>query len=105
MKTIPIQETDLDFDYGTFDSAAFTKAALSSWQSLAAVIDHALLKPDATRKQIEQLCSEAAHYRFACAMVNPVWASLAVRALSGTGIPTGVVVGFPFGASLVSTLK
>jgi deoxyribose-phosphate aldolase len=105
MKTIPIQETDLEFDYGTFDSAAFTATALSSRQSLAAVIDHALLKPEATRKQIEDLCAEAAHYRFACAMVNPVWASLAVRVLAGTGIPTGVVVGFPFGASLVSTLK
>lgn len=105
MKTIPIQETDLEFDYGTFDSAAFTATTLSSWQSLAAVIDHAQLKPDATRKQIEDLCAEAARYRFACAMVNPVWASLAVRVLAGTGIPTGVVVGFPFGAALVSTLK
>ncbi len=105
MKTIPIQETDLEFDYGTFDSAAFTATTLSSWQSLAGVIDHALLKPDATRKQIEELCAEAARYHFACAMVNPVWASLAVRVLAGTGIPTGVVVGFPFGAALVSTLK
>jgi deoxyribose-phosphate aldolase len=105
MKTIPIQEVDLDFDFGTFDSAAFTANALSNWQSLAAIIDHALLKPDATRKQIENLCAEAARYRFACAMVNPVWASLAVGQLAGTGIHTGAVVGFPFGASLVSTLR
>jgi deoxyribose-phosphate aldolase len=38
-------------------------------------------------------------------MVNPVWASTAVRALSGSGIPVGVVIGFPLGASLVSTLR
>ena len=56
----------------------FTAKALASWQSLAAVIDHTLLKPDATRKQVETLCDEAVRYRFACVMVNPVWASTAV---------------------------
>jgi len=44
-------------------------------------------------------------YRFACAMVNPVWVPTAVSALSGSGIPVGVVIGFPLGASLVSTLR
>ncbi len=100
-----IQEPDLEFDHGTFDSAAFTAQTLSSWQSLASVIDHTLLKPDATREQIENLCDEALRYHFACAMVNPVWVSTAVNVLSGTGIPVGVVVGFPLGASLVSTLR
>jgi deoxyribose-phosphate aldolase len=103
--TTPIQETDLEFDNGSFDSAAFAAHALSSWQTLAAVIDHTLLKPDATREQVENLCNEAIRYRFACAMVNPVWASTAVGVLSGTGIPVGVVIGFPLGASLVSTLR
>jgi deoxyribose-phosphate aldolase len=101
----PIRDEDLDFDHGTFDSAAFTKQALSSWQSLAQVIDHTILKPEATREQIESLCDEAIRYRFACAMVNPMWVPTAVEILSGTGIPVGVVVGFPFGASLVSTLR
>ena len=101
----PIQEPDLEFDHGSFDSAAFTAQALSSWQSLARVIDHTLLKPDATREQIENLCDEALRYRFACAMVNPIWVSTAVSVLSGTGIPVGVVIGFPLGASLVSTLR
>jgi deoxyribose-phosphate aldolase len=104
MKPPPIQDSDLDFDYGTFDSAAFTAAALSSWQSLAAVIDHTLLKPSATRPQVEHLCAEAIRYRFACVLVNPVWASVAVRALDGTGIATGAVIGSPLGGSLVSTL-
>jgi deoxyribose-phosphate aldolase len=103
--TAPITEADLDFDNGSFDSAAFTAQALSSWQALAAIIDHTLLKPDATRDQVEKLCDEAIRYRFACAMVNPVWASTAVSALSSTGIPVGVVIGFPLGASLVSTLR
>jgi deoxyribose-phosphate aldolase len=103
--TIPIQDADLDFDHGTFDSAAFAASALSSWHSLAAVIDHTLVQPDATRHQIENLCDETIRYRFACAMVNPVWASTAVALLSGTGIPVGVAIGFPFGASLASTLR
>jgi deoxyribose-phosphate aldolase len=101
----PVQDSDLEFDHGTFDSAAFSAATLASWQSLALVIDHTLLKPDAARSQVETLCEEAARYRFACAMVNPVWVATAVNLLSGTGVPVGVVIGFPFGASLVSTLR
>ena len=101
----PINVSDLEFDYGTFDAAGFTEQTLSSWQSLAGVIDHTLLKPDATRSQVESVCNEAMRYRFACAMVNPIWASTAVRILSGTGVPVGVVIGFPLGASLVSTLR
>ncbi|MGA2084266.1 MAG: deoxyribose-phosphate aldolase [Terracidiphilus sp.] len=101
----PLNEADLDFDHGSFDSAAFAAHALSSWQTLAAVIDHTLLKPEATREQVESLCHEAIRYRFACAMVNPVWVPTAVSALSGAGVPVGVVIGFPLGASLVSTLR
>jgi len=101
----PIDEADLEFDNGTFDSAGFAAQALSSWEALAAVIDHTLLKPEATRRQVENLCAEVIRYRFACAMVNPVWASTAVAALAGTGIPVGVTIGFPLGASLMSTLR
>lgn len=100
-----ISGEDLDFDNGYFDAAAFAAQALSSWQSLATVIDHTLLKPEASREQIESLCDEAIRYRFACAMVNPVWAATAVSILSGTGIAVGVTIGFPLGASLVSTLR
>ena len=101
----PIQEAELEFDNGSFDSAGFAAQTLSTWQALAAVIDHTLLKPDATREQIENLCDQTIRYRFACAMVNPVWASTAVAMLNGTGIPVGVVIGFPLGAPLVSTLR
>src|ERR1035437_5198491 len=101
----PIHEVDLDFDNGTFDSASFAAQTLATWQTLAAVIDHTLLKPEATRDQVENLCDEAIRDRFACAMVNPVWASDADNVLAGTGIPVGVTIGFPLGATLVSTLR
>jgi deoxyribose-phosphate aldolase len=101
----PIDEAELEFDNGSFDAAAFAARSLTDWQTLAAVIDHTLLKSDATREQVENLCDEALRYRFACAMVNPIWASTAVSVLSGTGIPVGVAIGFPLGASLVSTMR
>jgi deoxyribose-phosphate aldolase len=101
----PINAADLEFDNGSWDAAGFAEQTLSSWQSLAAVIDHTLLKPDATHTQMSNLCAEAIRYRFACAMVNPVWAANAVAQLAGSGIPVGVVIGFPLGASLVSTLR
>jgi deoxyribose-phosphate aldolase len=106
MSTItPIEPSDLEFDNGNFDSAAFAVETLKSRKSLACVIDHTLLKPEATRAQIEQLCEEAASHRFACATVNPVWAATAVKSLAGTGVAVGAAIGFPFGASLVSTLR
>src|SRR5260370_4970546 len=88
-----------------FDAAAFTAHTLSSPQNLAAVLDHTLLKPDATRLQVLQICHEAAEHRFACAMVNPYWVSLAASALNGTGVPVGVVIGFPLGATLSSSKR
>lgn len=103
--TSPAQEYDLEFDHGSFDSAAFAAQTLANWQTLAAVMDHTLLKAEASRSQIENLCDETIRYRFACAMVNPLWASTAVAILAGTAIPVGVAIGFPLGASLVSTLR
>jgi deoxyribose-phosphate aldolase len=102
--TTPHQDANPELNKGSYDAAAFAAATLKSWQSLASVIDHTLLKPEATRAQVEVLCEEAIRYRFACAMVNPVWASTAVGALSGSGVPVGAVIGFPLGALLVSTL-
>ncbi len=88
-----------------YDAQAFAAHALSSRRALASVIDHTLLKPEATRAQVLKLCDEAARYRFACAMVNPAWAATACAALAGTGIPVGVVIGFPHGASLTTTKR
>ncbi|HEY1805879.1 MAG TPA: deoxyribose-phosphate aldolase [Terracidiphilus sp.] len=103
--SIAVQNSDLDFDHGTFDSAAFAAKALGGWQSLAAVIDHSLVKAEATRQQVEVLCAEAARYRFASVVVNPVWTSTAVRLLEGTGLPVAATIGFPLGASLVSSMR
>lgn len=86
-------------------ATAFYDRAMSSERALAAVLDHTLLKADATREQVLQVCEEAAEYRFACAMVNPAWVSTAVAALAGTGVAVGVVVGFPLGASLAESKR
>ena len=90
---------------GTFDAAGFASNALATPASLAAVLDHTLLKPEATRDQVLALCHEAAEHRFACAMVNPTWVPLATSVLAGTGIPVGVVIGFPLGATLSTTKR
>jgi deoxyribose-phosphate aldolase len=89
----------------TYDPNAFAAQALTSPQNLAAVLDHTLLKPDANRSQVLQLCHEAAEYRFACAMVNPTWVQFAASALQGTGVPVGVVIGFPLGATLSASKR
>jgi deoxyribose-phosphate aldolase len=89
----------------SYNTELFAARALSTPQGLAAVLDHTLLRPDATRQQVIQLCEEAAEYRFACAMVNPTWVSTAVQALAGTGVPVGVVIGFPLGATLSSSKR
>ncbi|MFL6428566.1 MAG: deoxyribose-phosphate aldolase [Acidobacteriaceae bacterium] len=90
---------------GTFDAAAFAANALATPASFAAVLDHTLLKPEATRDQVLALCREAAEHRFACAMVNPAWVPLATSALAGTTVPVGVVIGFPLGANLSTTKR
>jgi deoxyribose-phosphate aldolase len=67
--------------------------------SVASMIDHTLLKPDATRKDIEQLCREAADYKFATVCVNPTWVAACAQLLRGTGVLVTSVVGFPLGAT------
>lgn len=69
---------------------------------LAAYIDHTLLKPDASRAQIEDVCAEAKQYRFASVCVNPCWIPVVAEELKGTGIAPCCVIGFPLGASFSS---
>lgn len=66
---------------------------------VAGLIDHTLLKPEATRADIEQLCREAAELGFATVCVNPVWVALAARLLAGSRTAVCSVVGFPLGAT------
>lgn len=67
---------------------------------IASLIDHTLLKPEATPEQIAQLCSEAREYRFAAVCVNPVYVKLAYDLLKGSPVKVCSVVGFPLGATL-----
>jgi len=66
---------------------------------VAALIDHTLLKPDATRAEVETLCREAAEFRFATVCVNPTWVTTCVAALRNTPVGVCAVVGFPLGAT------
>ncbi len=74
-------------------------AAEGAPDSVAAMIDHTLLKADATRREIEQLCEEAKRFRFATVCVNPAWVAAAARQLHGSGVKVCSVVGFPLGAT------
>ena len=67
---------------------------------LASLIDHTLLKPDASRAEVEQLCREAAQFCFASVCVNPNWVALCREMLRGTGVKVCTVIGFPLGAHL-----
>ena len=64
------------------------------------MIDHTLLKANATRAQIEKLCSEALEYNFASVCVNTCWVPLAHEKLAGSDVKTCCVVGFPLGAMM-----
>jgi deoxyribose-phosphate aldolase len=66
---------------------------------VASMIDHTLLKPDATRADIEVLCREATQFRFATVCINPTWVALAAGVLRGSGVGVCSVVGFPLGAT------
>jgi deoxyribose-phosphate aldolase len=66
---------------------------------VAGMIDHTLLKPDASRQEIEKLCREAAEFHFATVCVNPAWVALCARLLRGSGVGVCSVVGFPLGAT------
>ena len=70
---------------------------------VASMIDHTLLKPDATRADIETLCREASEYGFASVCVNPTWVALCAALLRGTGVRVCSVVGFPLGATTADT--
>jgi deoxyribose-phosphate aldolase len=74
-------------------------ATAGATAGVSGVIDHTLLKPDATRDEIEKLCREAAEFHFATVCVNPAWVATAAARLRGTGVGVCSVVGFPLGAT------
>lgn len=70
-----------------------------SKQSIAALIDHTLLKPETTLNHIHELCDEALTYRFASVCVNPVWVKYCAERLQRSTVKVCTVVGFPLGAT------
>ena len=71
--------------------------------SVAGMIDHTLLKPDATKREIETLCSEAKEFGFASVCVNPTWVATCARLVRGSSVAVCSVVGFPLGATTADT--
>ncbi|TCS83738.1 deoxyribose-phosphate aldolase [Tepidibacillus fermentans] len=68
-------------------------------KELARMIDHTLLKPDATAEMIDQLCKEAKIYEFASVCINPYWVTRAYQQLKDTDVKVCTVIGFPLGAT------
>jgi deoxyribose-phosphate aldolase len=66
----------------------------------ASLIDHTLLKPEATEDDIRRLCEEAARFHFASVCVNPTWVRASACHLQGSNVPVCTVIGFPLGATL-----
>jgi deoxyribose-phosphate aldolase len=81
------------------DRIASTLGVAPAEPSMAAMIDHTILKPDATHDQIAQLCYEARKYQFASVCVNPTNVKLCADLLQGSGVEVCTVVGFPLGAT------
>lgn len=72
-------------------------------QNVAGLIDHTLLKADATKEQIKVLCEEAREYNFASVCVNPTWVKYASELLEGSEVKVCTVIGFPLGATTPET--
>ena len=67
--------------------------------NIAKMIDHTLLKPEATQQEIAQLCFEARKHGFASVCVNPTWVKLCAQLLEGSPVKVCTVIGFPLGAT------
>lgn len=73
--------------------------SLLTTQSVPSLIDHTLLKPEATEADVRRICEEAGHFGFASVCVNPFWVRTAAEALRGGSTRVCTVVGFPLGAN------
>ena len=75
----------------------------ASEYELASLIDHTLLKPEASRQEILRLCKEALDYRFHSVFLLPYYLPIAVKKLSKTPVEVGTVIGFPLGGNSTTT--
>jgi deoxyribose-phosphate aldolase len=102
MTTAKLLSTRLyDFAQALVDRPALPPVAVTLTASqVAALIDHTLLKPEASAAQIDQLCAEAGEQHFATVCVNPTWVQRCAQRLAGSGVKVCTVIGFPLGANL-----
>ncbi|HOJ09559.1 MAG TPA: deoxyribose-phosphate aldolase [Clostridiales bacterium] len=68
-------------------------------KKIASLIDHTLLKQNASSRQVEDFCRQAAKYPFATVCINPCHVKIALEELKGSDIKVCTVAGFPLGAS------
>ena len=80
------------------DGGAAPGGLALSPDQVAKLIDHTVLKPEATEADIEKLCAEAAQYKFYSVCVNPSWVTKCKQLLRGSGVKVCAVAGFPLGA-------
>ena len=78
----------------------WTPPAITEAATLARLIDHTLLKPDAGEEQVRTICAEAAEHGFASVCVNPNWVPVCAEVLLETSVKVCTVIGFPLGATL-----
>ena len=78
---------------------------VSGAHEIAQLIDHTLLRPEATSSDAKQLCEEALRYGFASVFVHPANLALAVSRVAGTAVKVGAPIGFPFGANLTTSKR
>ena len=76
-----------------------------TWQTVAKMIDHTNLRPEATSAKIVKLCAEAREFGFGAVMVNASYIALSCSELRHSGVKVGAVIGFPLGATLTSVKK
>jgi deoxyribose-phosphate aldolase len=67
--------------------------------NIARMIDHTLLRPDATRADVLAVCREARQFEFASVCTNSFWTPLVAKELAGSNVKVCTVVGFPLGAA------
>jgi deoxyribose-phosphate aldolase len=95
--------TEMKDKGGTLDGESLSAAFGNGSANLSSMIDHTLLKPDATEEQIKKLCKEARENKFASVCINPHYVPLAVECLRGSDVKVCTVIGFPLGASTTRT--
>ncbi len=85
--------------------AAEKTRTANDWRAIARVIDHTLLRPEATRAQIIRVCEEAVHFGFNAVFVHPSYVAVAGKILRDTPVKVGTPIGFPQGATLTTVKR